>query len=159
MMHGSGKSDRLTVPVKQAVTWRIVWQKLANYLAERDVQKPHRPGARIQRINAYRKSGQYQAALHDCNEIILRFGEGYAARALIYELLGDNERALADHDRDIETSGENSGSLWNRGTLYERLGRLDLALADYSRAFKLNPHLTFIGEAIATLKEKLQECV
>lgn len=65
--------------------------------------------------------------------------EHFAARAGIYYLLGEEDKALDNSGRAIELAPSDAGHRNSRGNLHRQLGRNEEALADFSRAIELQP--------------------
>ena len=59
---------------------------------------------------------------------------------MIYEKLGQPDKALADFSKAIELDPKLRDGLVNRGVVYEKLGQWDKALDHYSKAIELDPN-------------------
>jgi tetratricopeptide (TPR) repeat protein len=67
------------------------------------------------------------------------FVEAYYNRGVVFQNIGETEKALADFNRVLELDHENLSAYNNRGAIYRVLKEYDKALADYSEAIALNP--------------------
>ena len=63
----------------------------------------------------------------------------YQSRALAYESIGDNERALQDFDRSIKLDSQDASAYMNRGSLHLLRQSYDKALDDLNAALALRP--------------------
>jgi tetratricopeptide (TPR) repeat protein len=63
----------------------------------------------------------------------------YQSRALAYESIGDNERALQDFDQSIKLDSQDANVYMNRGSLHLLRRSYDKALADLNAAIALLP--------------------
>jgi tetratricopeptide (TPR) repeat protein len=72
---------------------------------------------------------RYEAALKDCNEALrLRPADNWYAlgrRGLVYLMMGENEKAVADFDAALKINPGNSNALYGRGVAKARLGDAD----------------------------------
>ena len=65
----------------------------------------------------------------------------YQMRALIYEKLGDNKKAVSDYNKAIELHPNDPEFYFERGRCYQALNDNEKALADFNKALQLNPYL------------------
>jgi tetratricopeptide (TPR) repeat protein len=86
-------------------------------------------GARGSLASAYGAAGQYAEALREYDEIARRWPEAnyFQNRGLLYEKMGRDEAALADHLQATRVEPQRAGGWWNLAALLERLGRLEEA--------------------------------
>ena len=61
-------------------------------------------------------------------------------RAVAYEKLGQNDRAMTDLDEAIKRDAKNPHAWVNRGNLYLAQGQFDRAMADYNQALVVHPN-------------------
>ncbi len=118
--------------------------------------EPDKPGARIARALAFKDSGQYKAALKDCDELLRLFpgNNTYQNRGIIYQAMGEFEKAMEDHSKAIEMDPQRPGPHWNRASLNERLGRFEEAIRDYENTLKADPTYKRAREAIDRIKQQ-----
>ena len=64
-------------------------------------------------------------------------------RAVAYEKLGQNDRAMADLDEAIKRDPKNPHAWPNRGNLYLWQGQFDRAMEDYNQALVVHPNNAF----------------
>ena len=118
---------------------------------------PDRPGDRSTRALVYRDAGQYQAAINDCDDL-LRLFPGYNAyqnRGIIYDRMGEKDKALADYSKAIELDPQRPGPWWNRACFYERNGKFKEAISDFENTLKADPTYQIAKEKVDELKKKL----
>ncbi|MBD6616111.1 tetratricopeptide repeat protein [Komarekiella sp. 'clone 1'] len=96
------------------------------------------------RANAYKKLGNYKAAVADYTEVIrqntgrLGFSSpAYWNRALTYEKLGDKQKAISDFTQVISESASSAEAYFFRANMYRDLGNKESAIADYKVAEKI----------------------
>ena len=98
--------------------------------------------AYLERGNAYRMDGKFDASLADFNKAIElepKYQEAYYGRARTYEEMGRPDKALADLTALIELYPKSHFTYQKRAALYERLGQKERAIADYRIALKKAP--------------------
>jgi tetratricopeptide (TPR) repeat protein len=71
--------------------------------------------------------------------------EGYDYRAVVWQLKGDNDRAIADWGMAIRVDPTYAAAYYRRGYLYETLGEIGKAKEDYLSSLAL-PAKNRIGE-------------
>ena len=95
------------------------------------------------RAEAKKAAGYYEAALADYTLALQEkpsIIDAYKMKALIYQKLEDNEKALAEYTAGIVANPEEAVELYNdRGILRAHLGDLDGARSDWETANKLDP--------------------
>jgi tetratricopeptide (TPR) repeat protein len=93
------------------------------------------------RCYAQALAGRHELALKDCNEAIRLqpSGNWYALgrRGLVYFLMGQNEKAIADYDAAMKINPNISTILYGRGLAKSRLGEAAASEADFARAKQL----------------------
>ena len=117
---------------------------------------PNDYSARSLRAFCYSDTNQYKAAIQDCDELIRRFPNDnvYQNRGLIYQKMGEYEKAMADHTRAIEIDPHRPGPHWNRACLNRQLGRIDEARIDFENTLKADPGYQSARTALEELKKK-----
>ena len=78
-----------------------------------------------------------QLRIKGCSEIIQRAPDdatAYHNRAVVYELSGDIDRAIADYTKTIEIRPDNAAAYENRGRAYASKGDYTHAIADAMKA-------------------------
>ena len=104
---------------------------------------PRDPAVYNQRANMYRDKGDYTAALADINKSISLINNdpyrasGYNNRALIWKMMGEHEKSIADFSVAIKLAPKNAKYYANRGDAWRRTGNLERALLDQDRAIEL----------------------
>lgn len=97
------------------------------------------------RCYALALAGRHELALKDCNEAIrLRpLGNWYALgrRGLVYFLMGQNEKAIADYDAAMKINPNISTALYGRGLAKSRMGDVAAGEADVARAKRLQANI------------------
>ena len=103
---------------------------------------PERVGAYNNRGNAYRITGDFDAALEDFNKAIElnpEDAEVYSNRGLVYDDTGDFATALEDYNKAIALNPELTEAYSNRGVVYANIGDFAAAIKDFNEAIELNP--------------------
>jgi tetratricopeptide (TPR) repeat protein len=104
---------------------------------------PKDPAVYNQRANIYRDKGDYATALADMNRSISLINNdpyrasAYNNRALIWKMMGENEKSAADFSVAIKLAPKNPKYYANRGDAWRRTGNLERALQDQDRAIEL----------------------
>jgi tetratricopeptide (TPR) repeat protein len=96
------------------------------------------------RCDAWVRKGEPEKALADYTRQIEKYSrpgagraDGFNARGLLYQELGEYDKAIADFTECIPLSGKNYGIYWtNRGMAYREKGDLDATLADMNAAME-----------------------
>ena len=94
-----------------------------------------------------------QLRIKGCSEIIQRApndASAYHNRAVVYELSGDIDRAIADYTKTIEIRPDNPAAYENRGRAYASKGDYTHAIADATKASELVAKATANPSAIAS---------
>ncbi len=86
------------------------------------------------------------------------FGARWAhvQRALIYEEMGDFDKALADLDAVVKMDPKNFDSYEQRGQIYAKKGDFKKAISDFTQVIILNPNYAGGYVYRATALEKLE---
>ncbi|MGK7886641.1 MAG: tetratricopeptide repeat protein [Crocosphaera sp.] len=96
--------------------------------------------AYFQRGLVYRKIGEYQKALNDCNQSVeLGLIEGYSCKGYIYSRLGNYEQSINAYNKLIEFDSTDSDYYLLRGGVYHKLKNSPKAIADLTKAIELEP--------------------
>ena len=85
------------------------------------------------------------------------FAEAWNKRATLHYMLGELDLSLSDCDQVIKRNPNHYGALSGYAQIYLQKGDLEQATAYFQRAFKVNPNLEGIPEAIEQLQQKLQQ--
>lgn len=98
---------------------------------------------------AYNGLGDYQKAFEHYNKAIelgLNYPGPYQSRALLYSILGDQEKSVRDYKRaigyyskEIEATPNNARAYVGRGLIYYLLGEYETAISNYCNALEINP--------------------
>ena len=99
------------------------------------------------------------AAIEKLNQVIeLKpdFAEVWNRRGNAYEVLGDDDRALADYERAIALNPYQFGTLESCGGIWMTRSNYRKAADYFRRALDLNPNLSQAAEALHALEEKLE---
>ncbi len=85
----------------------------------------------------------YQA-LHNADKAVaikLDFTDAFLQRGIIYDLLGQTEKAKYDYLRVLDLDSLNARALVNMGAYYGKQGKYEKALSLFKKALKRNPEL------------------
>ena len=94
------------------------------------------------RAVSYQYTGDFDAAIQDCNKAIAlnpEFVEAYTNRGLAYVDKEDLDAAIQDYTKVIELKPKYAIAYNNRGVAYYKKGELDMAVENYNEAIKLKP--------------------
>ena len=86
--------------------------------------------------------GDLDAALQDANAVVQAkpdFAEGWNKRAMVYYLMGDYEKAIADIDRTLQLEPRHFGALSGLGLTDLKLGRDAAAAEAFERVISIDP--------------------
>jgi tetratricopeptide (TPR) repeat protein len=86
-----------------------------------------------------------------------RFAEAYNQRAILYFRLGDMRHARQDCERALKLNRFHFGAASGLGQCYIKQKRLRAALRAYRRAYRINPNLDSIRQAILSVERMLGE--
>ena len=86
-----------------------------------------------------------------------RFAEAYNQRAILYFRLGDLRHAVQDCERTLKLNRHHFGAASGLAQCYMKQKRLRAALRAYRRAYRLNPNLDNLRQAIISLERMLGE--
>lgn len=120
---------------------------------------PNSECCRGARALEYAALKQFKAALLDLEEQKARFPEDniYQNRALIYEEMGELEKAMEDHTKAIQMDPQRPGPHVNRAGLNERLGKIEEAIRDYENTLVADPTYQSAKNRLKELREKQKE--
>jgi tetratricopeptide (TPR) repeat protein len=99
-----------------------------------------------------------QLRIKGCSEIIQRApndATAYHNRAVVYELSGDIDRAIADYTKTIEIRPDNAAAYENRGRAYASKGDYTHAIADAIKASELVAKATAQPQEMAPKPPKI----
>lgn len=83
------------------------------------------------------------SALEDFNSSIstdIEFFEGYLQRGILYDWLGNYQKAIIDFNYALKFRPQNTRLIVNRGTTKGKTGDYDGAIADFDLAISINPN-------------------
>jgi Tetratricopeptide repeat. len=83
------------------------------------------------------------ASIEECSKNIEMnpdSADAYIGRALVYNDLGEHEKAIADYNKAIELKPDYAYAYYNRGLVFNELNEHENAIADYSKAIELLPN-------------------
>lgn len=126
---------------------------LADYTKALQID-PKDEAALNNRVNTLRDLHRYDEALRDANSLVGIGNLHYMTRGLVYQGLGQYEKALADHTKAIQYSPQRPGPYCNRANTYESLGKYKEALADWERCLAADSTYEHANKKIKELKEK-----
>jgi tetratricopeptide (TPR) repeat protein len=86
-----------------------------------------------------------------------RFAEAFNQRAILYFRLGDYRHAVQDCERALKLNRFHFGAAGGLAQCFMKQKRLRAALRAYRRAYRLNPNLESIRQAILSLERMLGE--
>ena len=104
--------------------------------------------------------GDLPAAVETFTKVIERkpdFAEAWNKRATAYFLMEEDEKSLHDCDEVLKRNPTHFGVLAGYGQIYLRLDQPERALAYFRRAYRINPNMGQVGEAIRDLEQLLKE--
>ena len=98
----------------------------------------------LKRIDALiRESGEY--------------AEAYNQRAVLYYRMGNFQKAIVDLQQVLKLNPHHFGAAAGMGQCYVRLRKPRAALRAFKSAYRINPNLDDVKEAIQSLEEVLGE--
>lgn len=107
---------------------------------------------------AYLAQGSNQKVVDTYTKYLESFdkakGAAYLNRALAFENLGDNQRALTDYENCLRESPGDSRALAYRGNVWYSLGKSDNAIKDLNDAISRNPKLYYAYNRLAEILEE-----
>ena len=77
--------------------------------------------------------------LSDVYKIDSANGNFFFNRALVYDGLGELNKAIEDYTSSIKRSKNAFRSLYNRGNTYRSLGKMEESIADLNQAVEIDP--------------------
>lgn len=86
-----------------------------------------------------------------------RFAEVFNQRAIVYFRLGELSKCVADCEKTLRLNPVHFGAASGMGQAFMKQRKLRAALRSYRRAFRINPHLDGITDAIDSLEKTLGE--
>lgn len=100
----------------------------------------HDVDALMRRADARKAKGDYAMAVSDMNAALKLEAspDFYAARAELFEKMGNTTEALHDYNKLIQMDPDHAGAYLKRANLYVKLKRLEEALRDCSRSLASN---------------------
>lgn len=111
-------------------------------LKSTELDRVNRAITLVNRGEAYRRDGQYRAAIQDFSfaiEINSNMPEAYLNRAAALERIDARQDAIADYSKAIELRPNFPAAYFGRANALSDLGLNDRALKDYDRAIRLSP--------------------
>jgi tetratricopeptide (TPR) repeat protein len=119
---------------------------------------PKIPGSRMNLAALYESAGKHEEALQTLNDQQSLFPDEdiYQNRALVYDSLGQYDKALSDNNTSIAMmAAPRPGPYINRARLYEKLGKYKEAIADCNKVLEIDPTYDSAARLITKLKNKL----
>jgi tetratricopeptide (TPR) repeat protein len=107
-----------------------------------------------------------EASITACTRILQAGGEtntnraiAYYVRAGVYRLKGDNDQAIADYTKAIESNPHYADAYGSRGIVYQAQGDGDHAIADYTKAIEIDPRYAeaYVGRGSVFETEGLRD--
>jgi tetratricopeptide (TPR) repeat protein len=138
MLAFGGEDDRLRKQVYEAFQARDYERSIA--LSTKLIERGNNYFF-LTRSRAYSKKGDLDKAIADAGEFILseELSLGHEWRAVLYLRKHDDDRALDDLTKAIETDPKYAGTYYRRAAVYHRLGRQAEAEKDYAEGKRLDP--------------------
>jgi tetratricopeptide (TPR) repeat protein len=105
---------------------------------------------------AYLRKGQYDRAIQDLDQAILRDPKSaptFQSRGTAYSLKGQNDLAIRDFNQAIQLDPKSATSFYARGGIYNVRGQYDRAIQDFDQAIRIKPDLAPVFFA-ATFHER-----
>ncbi len=99
----------------------------------------------LKRCDTYVKLKRFDDALKDCDTLVSLFPdrpEVYWARANVYHLQRNRERAIADLAKSLEIDQKFAPAYNSRAWINASFGKLETTIEDCNKALKLNPSLS-----------------
>jgi tetratricopeptide (TPR) repeat protein len=99
-----------------------------------------------------------KAALRGLNELVSEttdYAEAYNQRAVLYFRLGEYQKAIADCEQVLKLNPHHFGAAAGMGQCYVRLKKPRAALRAFKSAYRINPNLDDVREAIESLERVL----
>ncbi|CAD8092570.1 unnamed protein product [Paramecium primaurelia] len=78
--------------------------------------------------------------LYQAVEINPYYSLAYFNKALLYQNIGEKDKALNDYNKAIQLDPNDAEAYYNRAILYQEIGENEKALNDFNQAFQLNPN-------------------
>jgi len=97
-------------------------------------------------------------ALKEINELVNEtkdYAEAYNQRAVLYFRLKEYQKAIADCEQVLKLNPHHFGAAAGMGQCYVRLKKPRAALRAFKNAYRINPNLDDVKEAIQSLEEVL----
>lgn len=85
------------------------------------------------------------------------YAEAYNQRAVLYYRLGEYHKAIADCEQVMRLNPHHFGAAAGMGQCYVRLKKPRAALRAFKSAYRINPNLDDVKEAIKQLEDVLRE--
>jgi tetratricopeptide (TPR) repeat protein len=124
-----------------------------------DAPENNRELQRLVRLSAATDFAPEQVlqGLSDLVQRAPRFAEVYNQRAILFFRLGDMRHARQDCERALKLNRFHFGAASGLGQCYMKQKRLRAALRAYRRAYRINPNLDSIRQAILSVERMLGE--
>ena len=138
--------------VAETVTSEI-WNRWTRLENDRDASKLMQIGI------ALMDRGRFENAEHLFSRVIdnhPEFAEAWNKRATVRFMRGNDAGSRADIARVIELEPRHFGALSGLGMIHIRAGDLQAALQAYEAALRINPHLAYAEDMIASLQLRLK---
>lgn len=87
-------------------------------------------------------------------EIDPDFAEAWNKRATLRYMKGDLAGSVRDIEHTLSLEPRHFGALSGLGLIYDEIDSVDGAIKAFTAALEINPHMVWIAERLATLKEK-----
>jgi len=104
-----------------------------------------------------RQLGNYEQAMKDLNTAMsnLKNGLPYVYRGLLYQDLGEKDKAKADFEKALELEPNLAWGYFYRGVFRKEEGDIAGAFVDLSRAFELDKNVYQAKDVLAELKKEI----
>ena len=141
-------SDNVAETVTAEI-WKI-WTRLED---DRDASKLMQIGIALMDRGRFENAENLFSRIIDTHP---EFAEAWNKRATVRFMRGNDAGSRADIARVIELEPRHFGALSGLGMIHIRAGDLQAALQTYEAALRINPHLAYVEDMIASLQLRLK---
>jgi len=131
------------------------------YLAQTTKGKSEDPRSFFDLGYASYEKKEYEKSIEYYTRAIIsdpKYTAAYYNRALGYEGIGDDDRALAGYTKTIQVDSNYVKAYVGRGRLYHNKGDYDKAILDYNKAIEIDPNYSLARYNLGYTYEKKSDC-